>query len=447
MSALNQYLELYSQHRELVDSNSARLLNALRPAAYNMLKGMTLPKGGSDNYENCDLEEMLAPDYGINIANVPIDVNPAATFSCDVPTLSRSLSMLINDTYTSTSTAEENGVVVCSLREAARNYPEIVSTYYSKAAQLSNPVVALDTLLAQDGYFLYVKRGTRLGHPLQLVNILENGQPLMAVRRLLIIIEDEAEARLLVCDHTQNPEIDFLSLETVEIFVGKNAIFDYYSLEESSQKTNRISSLYLTQQEGSNVTIDGLTLFNGTTRNEYFCRFEGENALLNLYGLAIEDEKRRLSTYTKISHLKPHCKSEELFKYTADDNASASFTGRIYVDYGAVGTEAYQANRNIVGSDTASVTSRPELEIYNDDVKCSHGCAIGRLDQMQLFYMRTRGLSEDTARLLLKQAFMSDVIDKIGIPKLRDKLHMMVERRFAGERSACRNCNLGKCAK
>lgn len=448
MSALNQYLDLYSQHQDLVDSNSAHILNALRPEAYKALKKMQLPKAGSDNYENCDMEALLAPDYGLNIANVPIDVNPSATFRCDVPTLSRSLSMLINDSYASTSAPlQEEGMVVCSLREAATRYPDIVAQYYGKAADMNNPAVALDTLLVQDGYFLYVKRGAKISHPLQLVNILENGAPLMAVRRLLIILEDEAEARLLVCDHTQNPDIDFLSLETVEIFVGRNAVFDYYSLEESSQKTHRISSLYLKQQEGSNVTVDGLTLFNGTTRNEYYCRLDGENATLSLYGLAIEDEERRLSTYSNISHLKPHCKSDELFKYTADDSATASFTGRIFVDYGAVGTEAYQANRNIIGSDTATVTSRPELEIYNDDVKCSHGCAIGRLDQMQLFYMRTRGLSEPMARLLLKQAFMADVIDKIGIPVLRDKLHLMVERRFAGEKSSCHNCNVGLCGK
>lgn len=448
MSAINQYLELYSEHKDLVDSNSSHVLNEHRPEAYRVLKDMVLPKAGSDNYENCDLEAVLAPDYGLNIAKVPIEVNPSATFRCDVPTLSRSLSMLINDSYAATdSFVQQEGVEVCSLKEAARKYPELVAENYGKIAQLSNPLVALDTLLAQDGYFLYVKRGSKLQHPLQLVNILENGAPLMAVRRLLIVVEDDAQAKLLVCDHTQNPDVDFLTLETVEIFVGKNATFDYYSLEESSRKTSRLSTLFLRQKEGSNVTIDGLTLFNGTTRNEYYCSFEGKNANLNLSGLAIEDDERKISTYSNISHKMPDCKSDELFKYTVDNNASAAFTGRIFVDYGATGTEAYQANRNIIGSDSATITSRPELEIYNDDVKCSHGCAIGRLDQMQLFYMRTRGLSDEMARLLLKQAFMADVIEKIEIPVLRDKLHLMVERRFAGEKSACRNCSLSGCAK
>lgn len=444
MSALNQYIDLYETNRDLINNHSANPLNRLREDALKTLKEKPLPHKGADNYENCDLESMLAPDFGINLAKVNIDVDPRDTFRCDVPTLSAKLSMLINDTYAQTpgEWGLPDGVDVGSLRKAAILHPELIEKYYGKGAEIGNPVVALNTLLAQDGYFLHIKKGTKLTSPLQLVNILENGAPLMAVRRLLIILEEDTEAKLLVCDHTQNPDEEFLGLETVEIFAGKNAKFDYYSLEESSTKTSRISVLYLNQEENSKVSIDGLTLFNGTTRNEYYCRLLGENAELKLYGLGIEDEQRELSTYSKISHLEPNCKSDELFKYTADDKASASFTGRIYVDYGASGTEAYQANRNIIGSDEAKVMSRPELEIYNDDVKCSHGTAIGRLDQNQLFYMRTRGLDDNTAKLLLKQAFMSDVIERIDIPSLRDKLHFMVERRFAGEKSACRNCSL-----
>ncbi len=163
---------------------------------------------------------------------------------------------------------------------------------------------------------------------------------------------------------------------------------------------------------------------------------------MNLYVITIEEYQISVTTYSYICHNHPDCKTDELFKHTADDEAIASFTGRIFVDYGASGTEAYQANRNLIGSDSAKIMSRPELEIYNDDVKCSHGSAIGRLDQNQLFYLRTRGLDEAEAKLLLKQAFMADVIDKIGIPNLRDKLHLMVERRFAGEKSACHNCSL-----
>lgn len=443
MSALRQYINLYKENIGLIDANGAGPLNRLRPEACQRLENTALPKAGSDNYENCDLEGMLAPDYGLNVAKLNIDVNPHATFRCDVPAISSSLFMLINDSFAETADSYRQlpeGVEVGSLRKFALDYPREIEKYYGRIADLENQVVALDTMLVQDGLYLRVKKGIKVEKPIQLVNILENGMPLMAVRRLLIVVEDDAEATLLVCDHTQNPDVGFLALETVEIFAGKNSRFDYYSLEESTEKTSRISALYLNQDAGSKVSIDGMTLYNGITRNEYYTRFCGEGAELHLYGMGIEDRQRRISTYSRIDHAEAHCMSDELFKFTLDDEAKGAFTGRIHVDYGAVKTEAYQSNRNLVGSDDAQMLSRPELEIYNDDVKCSHGTAIGRLNEAQLFYMRTRGLDEATARLLLKQAFMADVIDRVKVDALRERLHMMVERRYGGESSSCSSC-------
>ncbi len=445
MSALNQYLDLYRSHRDTLDRHSAPALNALRAAAGQVLEESVLPACDTDNYENCDLEGMLAPDYGLNIAKVNMGVDPKVTFRCDVPMLSTALFMLVNDTFAETSRSRANlpdGVEIGSLRAMAEKEPALVAKYYGAAADMGNPVVALDTLLAQDGLFLRVRKGVKVEKPIQLINILDSVAPLMAVRRILVIIEEDAAAKLLVCDHTQNQNVDFLALETVEIFVDKRGEFDYYSLEESSEKTSRISALYLRQEAYSKVGIDGITLFNGTTRNEYYCTFGGEEGDLHLYGMGIEDRNRKVSTFTRIEHNAPRCRSNELFKYTLDDTAAGAFTGRIYVAPGAVKTEAYQSNRNLLGSDDAKMHTRPELEIYNDDVKCSHGSAIGQLDANQMFYMRTRGLDEATARLLLKQAFMADVIDGIRVDSLRERLHIMTERRFAGEASACAGCSV-----
>lgn len=442
MSALKQYLNLYREYHSLIDSHSVPGINAWRPGAAKILEDTVLPKANYGNYKNCDLNAMLAPDYGLNIARLDIDVNPAATFRCDVPTLTPTPFIVVNDTVTESGCRElPEGVFAGSLCEFANKEPELFDRFYGKAADMTNPAVALDSLLVQDGFVLLVRKGVRLDRPLQLVNILQNGAPLMAVRRILVIIEDEADARLLVCDHTQNPETDFLALETIEIFAGRDSRFDFYSLEESTPRTTRISALYLKQDRGSRVVIDGITLYNGNSRNEYYCSLLDEGASLRLLGMGIEDEIRTLSSYSRIEHLAPRCKSDELFRFTADDRARAAFIGRIFVAPGAVGTEAYQSNRNLVGSDEAKIESQPELEIYNDDVKCSHGSAVGQLDPLQLFYMRTRGLSEVTARLLLKQAFMADIIDGIGVESLRDRLRLLVERRFSGSASACASCS------
>lgn len=443
VNALQQYIDLYRDNRDLTESNSASLLNSFREGAYSRLCNMQLPEKGSEDYELSDLNAMLTPDYGLNLGRVPLGVDPSHSFRCDVPNLSTTLFMLLNDSWAETDISRRalpDGVIICPLRKAADDYPDLISKYYGKAAETDNTLVALNTMLVQDGFFMYVPKGVRLEKPVQLVNIFAGNMPMMAVRRLLIVIDDDAEARLLVCDHTQNEAQDFLSLQTIEIFAGKNASFDLYDLEESTLRTSRLSSMYLRQESGSNVLIDGITLFNGTTRNEYHCTFAGEDCELRLLGMAIEDDNRQIDNYTMIRHLSPRCQSNELFKYVVDDEAKGAFAGRIYVADGAVKTEAYQSNRNLVGSDRARMMSKPQLEIYNDDVKCSHGSATGQLDPMQLFYMRTRGLSDTTARLLLKQAFMSDVIEGVRLPMVRDRLRLLVERRLSGEKKLCQDC-------
>lgn len=447
MSALTQYIELYRDHRELVDGNSARVLNERRPEALKALENMTLPRKGSENYETTDLGAVLAPDYGVNIARVNIDVNPAASFHCGVPNMSSSLFMLVNDIYAAPEASRlalPEGVEVGSLRYFAINHPEITAGHYGKLAEIGNPIVALNTLLAQDGIVVYVRKGVKVEKPLQFVNILQNGAPLMAVRRLLFILEEDAEVKILSCDHTQNPDVDFLSLQTIEVFAGKNSRLDFYDLEESTEKTSRLSALYLRQEEGSNVLIDGITLYNGNTRNEYFCTFAGEHAELRLLGMGIEDRRRHLDTYSRIEHCVKHCHTNELFKYVVDDEAVGAFAGLIHVLPGADKTEAYQSNRNIVGCDSARMFSKPQLEIYADDVKCSHGSTVGQLNEQALFYMQQRGINLDEAKLLLKFAFVGQVIDSIALEALRNRLHYLVEKRFRGELGKCEGCKLRK---
>lgn len=443
MNALAQYIDLYRNHRELIDANSCGPLNNLREEAAKRLEYMKLPKKGEENYENISLQDILTPDYGVNIARVNIDVNPAFSFRCNVPNISPALFFLVNDSFAAADNSSEGlpeGLTVTSLRTAGLNNPDLIERYYGKAAAQDNPIVLLDTLLAQDGIFIHVEKNVKVEKPLQIVNILQNGMPLMAARRVLIVLEEGASLSLLSCDHTQNPDTDFLSLSTTEIFCAPDSNINFYDMEESSERTNRLSALYIVQQERSHAVIDGMTLLNGQTRNEYYCRLDGREAELKLLGMGIEDSSRVLSTYSRIDHNATHCRSNELFKYSVDNNASGEFAGLIYVAPGAIKTEAYQSNRNLVGNDTARMFSKPQLEIYNDDVKCSHGSATGQLDELQIFYMRTRGLDLPTANLLLKQAFMSEVVDAVEIPALRERLHMLVERRFAGESFGCNSC-------
>lgn len=443
MTSLTQYIDLYKSHSDLVNNGSCGILNALRPDALELLENCVLPPKGSENYETTDLNELLAPDYGLNLARVNLDVNPAASFRCGVPNMTSALFFFRNDMYAEAAGARNDlpeGLFVGSLRQFCSSFPFEAQSHYGRIANLRNPLVALNTLLVQDGIVVRAKKGIKYSKPIQLVGVLENGMPLMAVRRILVIAEEEADIKLLVCDHTQTDNVKFLNLTTTEIFAGEGANVEFVEMEESSELTTRLASCYVSQGKGSHVSAVGVTLYNGITRNEYRCGFTGEEARLNLAGMAIEDCCRKVDTYSIVEHTLPACHTEELFKYVVDDEATATFSGLIKVEKGASKTEAYQNNRNIIGNDGARVFSKPTLEIYDDDVKCSHGSAIGSLDEKQIFYMRTRGLSEDEARFLLKQAFMADVIDSISMPDFRLRLHSLVERRFSGAKRDCASC-------
>lgn len=445
MSSLTQYIDLYTQNSGLVNRGGCGILNRHRPEALDILKNTVLPKKGSENYETTDLEEILAPDFGVNLARVNIDVNPSAPFRCGVPNMTTSLVIVQNDIYSETTDTHKNlpeGLYVGSLKNFCEEFPFMAENYYSHIADTRNPLVALNTLLVQDGVVVWAKEGVKYDKPIQIVGILENGTPLMAIRRILVIAEKNSDIKLLVCDHTQTDNVKFLNLEVTEIFVGENASVEFIEMEESSELTARLSSAYVRQEKHSRVSAVGITLYNGITRNEFHCGFSGEDASLLLAGMAIEDRKRKIDTYSVVEHTLPGCHTDELFKYVADDEAVAAFSGLIKVEKGADRTEAYQNSRNIIGSDKARVYSKPTLEIYDDDVKCSHGSAIGQLDPKQIFYMRTRGLSENEARFLLKQAFMSDVIERISMSDFRLRLHSLVERRFAGADRNCSSCKI-----
>lgn len=446
MNALTQYIDLFKEHSHLINENAARVMNFPRTDALKSLESKHLPKKGAENYENIDFSKILEHDYGLNIKRVNFNINASAPFRCGLPNITPSLYFLRNDLYSASSPAEKfvpEGAFIGSIREFCDKFPEIASKHYAKIADIDNPIVALNTLFAQDGIAIWLKKGVKLEKPVQIVNVLENGMPLMAVRRFLIIAEEDTKAEILMCDHTQTENVPFVALQTMEVYVGKNASVNIYEMEESTLLTSRLSSFYAEMNENSRLLADTITLFNGTTRNEYYVNIGGKGAELKLLGMAIEDLNRHIDILTRVEHNAEECHTDELFKYVVDEEASGSFAGLVKVNRGACKTEAFQSNRNIVGSDDAKIFSKPQLEIYEDDVKCSHGSATGQLDEMQVFYMQTRGIPENEAKLLLKQAFMSDVTDAVALPGLKERLHILIEKRFSGELSNCLHCNTG----
>lgn len=445
MNIEKQYIELYDQYHSLIDSHASPILNALREKAMSDFRVTGFPSPNDEEYKHTNIPDLFAPDYGLNLNRLEIPVNPYEVFRCDVPNLSTLLYFVVNDSFYTKENPKvklPEGVLIGSLNEMARSHPDLVQRYYGKQACTQNDgIVALNTAFVQDGFFLYVPKGVIIEKPIQLINILRGDADFMVNRRLLIILEEGAQARLLVCDHTMDKK-KFLSSQVTEIYAGKNAVFDYYDIEESSLNTNRITSTFVDQAEKSNVLINGITLHNGTTRNNYRMTFSGEHAEAHLCGMAIADKKQSVDNHTFINHAVPHCTSNELFKYVLNDSSTGSFSGRILVREGAQKTSAYQTNRNLCATKEAHMYTKPQLEIYADDVKCSHGATVGQLDENALFYLRSRGIPEAEARMLLMFAFTNDVIENVRMDALKDRLRQLVEKRFRGELDKCAGCNI-----
>ena len=447
MKAEQQYIDLFAQCEDLVCRESSGVMNAPRTAALADFERLGFPSSRAEDYRYTDVSRSFAPDYGMNLKRVKIPVNPQDVFHCDVPNLSTSLYFVVNDSFYHQALPKAHlpeGVYAGSLKDFSDERPEVAARYYGKLATSSkNGIVALNTMFAQDGFVVYVPQGVAVERPIQLVNIFRSDVDLMANRRVLVIMEPRSEAKLLVCDHSIDT-VRFLANQVIEVFVGEGASFDYYDLEESSDTTTRFSSLFVKQEAESNVVINGITLTNGLTRNDYQVELLGERAETTLCGMSILDKEQHVDTYTHITHAVPRCKSNELFKNVLNDQAVGAFSGRILVREGADKTEAYQSNRNLCATREARMYSKPQLEIYADDVKCSHGMTTGQLDEEAIFYMRSRGISLEEARMLLSVAFTSDVIDHVRVEALRDRLHRLVEKRFRGELAKCAGCRICK---
>ena len=336
------------------------------------------------------------------------------------------------------------GVFAGSMQKFSDLYPDQFQKYYAKIADSSdNGIVAYNTMFAQDGFVIYVPKNVAVEKPLQLINILRGGVDLNVNRRLLIIAEENAHVKLLVCDHAVD-DVHFVVTQVTEVFTDVSAQVDIYELEENSEKVTRLNNLFSEQKDKSKVVTSSITLHNGYTRNNFRFRLLGEHAEAHAGGLAICDKEQHIDNYAFLDHSKPNCMSDELFKTVLNDKATGVFCGKILVEKDAQKTLAYQTNRNLLNSDSAQMFAKPQLEIYADDVKCSHGLTTGHLDEESLFYMRSRGIDKEEARLLLLVAFTRDVVDLVRIPSLQERLVTLISKRFRGELLRCGNCNVCK---
>ena len=445
MSHAQEYIDIFDHNRALIDEPCAPLLNAARERASVQFKSMGFPGIKDENWLHSNVAKRFATDYGMNLGRVEVKADTQSLFTCDVPNLKTHQAFIVNDTFRDSTGGKSlpQGVILAGLNETAEKYPTLLQPYYDALAVAGDNIAQFNTMFAQDGVVLYVPKGCVVEETIQIVTLLQANVEMLSNRRLLVILEENSCASLLICDHS-SMEKQTLSTQVMEVFLGRGAKFNLYELEETSHSNTRLGHLFVRQEADSVFNHSNITLTNGFTRNSVNVALEGRGAEANVNGLAIGDKEQHIDNRTLVDHKTSDCNSTELYKYILDEHSTGVFAGKMLIRPDAQHTNSQQTNRNLCLTNDAHMYAQPQLEIYADDVKCSHGSTVGQLDENALFYMQQRGIPADEARHLLMYAFAGEVIENIRIEALRDRLHMLVEKRLRGELNHCKRCAMCK---
>jgi len=323
------------------------------------------------------------------------------------------------------------GVIVSGLAQGRTEHPDVLEKHLGRHAKFDqHAFVALNTAFYRDGALLYVPRGVVLERPIQLLFLARPGaEPEVNYPRNLIVAEETSQLRV-VEQYATLGEGRHLTCPVTEVVVGPGAVVDHYKLQRESIDAFHMGTLQVYQSRDSAFSSHSISWGGDLVRNDVNAILDGEGSDSNLNGLYMVEGTQLIDNHMRVEHVKPHCSSHELYKGILEGRSRAVFNGRIYVHKGAQKTDAKQTNRNLLLSKEALVNSNPQLEIFADDVKCTHGSTVGQLDDLAVFYLRSRGIGEDAARSLLTYAFASDIVSRIKVDSLRRNLEEFLFRRL-----------------
>ena len=417
----------------------------LRLDALKSFKKSGLPHKKLEKWRNTDLSKWYQKNFNPTLQNERFEQKVNDLFECTVQGFDSMVLSILNGSYYSPEELKvqklDNGVIVGSLYNAQKQYPEYFKDNFGKIAPSeTNGFTAINTAIAEDGLFIYVPDNTIMERPIQLIKLV-NRPGLMLNTRNLIILGKNSSLTFLHCDDSINHDDSLINTLT-EVQLGENANLDLYKLQNLNDQTALLNNTFFNMERNSRLKTNVLSFNGGLIRNELHINLNGEGADADINGLYLMDKKQHIDNQVYVKHNAPHCNSNELFKGILDDEAKGVFNGYIYVARDAQKTNAFQRNNNILMKSTATVNTMPFLEIYADDVMCSHGATVGQLDNEALFYLMQRGIPFEDANMLLMFAFVAEITDKINIDSLKTNIDDMVKKRLRGQLSICDRCVL-----
>lgn len=386
--------------------------------ALTALDSMNFPTTREEAWKYTRLGKIATSTYATCDSLIPANVNK-------LDGLDAYYLVFINGVFdeSSSDTISEEGVTVNVLSQL-ENSPENLGKLTSH-----EPIFqAINNAFLNNGVFVHVARKKSLSKPVVIINKATEGNFATNFRNVFIA-EESAQAHVIQLFDSDEESNGFTNVVT-EAWVAPNANFSFDKWQNEGKAHNHIATELVEQEKDATFNINTITTGGLLTRNDLVIRVNGENGLSNLNGLYFGNEKQHIDNHTTVDHRVPHCESNELYKGIVNDQAKAVFNGKVFVRRDAQKTNAFQQNANILMTDDATVNSKPELEIYADDVKCSHGSVTGQFDEQAVFYLRARGIGEQSARNLLVQAFAADVTNKITIDALRKHIEAYMEGQF-----------------
>lgn len=417
---------------ELQASTPDSALNSWRKEGYQEFAQFGIPTFKNEEWKYTGIARVFDKDYTFAPAQ---DVGRELIEDAAIAGLQHANHLVfINGVYSEkdSNIVTKEGIEICSLNEAAKGaHKDVVAEYFGKSNLfIKDGIHALNMSLMEDGIFILVKKNQVIEEPVYINQIFDTTQNhSFATPRSLIVVEENAKVQIVESYHTKG-SMDSFSNEVMEVIAKENSIVEFYKIQNDAPNAHHAGTTHIRQVGTCLVHSFVLSLNGGMIRNNTDIIMEKEGNEAHMYGLYFLKGHTHVDNHTIVDNTKPNCYSNELYKGILDDYATGVFSGKIYVRPDAQKINAYQSNKNILLSDAATINTKPQLEIFADDVKCSHGCTIGRLDEEALYYFRARGISEQLATSMLLRAFAEEVVEQIKIDSLKEYVEGLIDERL-----------------
>jgi len=420
------FQQLVEGFQEQTNAQETDALAKLRQEAFDSFRQQGFPTVKNEDWKYTNIHKLVNKTY---VLNPDVDIEGLDFSKADIPNFDAHRIVLVNGQYVLafSSLEEEVGLTVKPIDEAD-DESNFIKHFAQHADKTGSAMVALNTALYTSGLFIEVAKGKVLQKPIHIVHVATGDADFFTQTRNLIVLEPNAEAEIVESFITIDGAATNVQNKVTEIVVCENAKLQHYYIQIAEATSHYFNHTEVYQEKYSlynnyNCNFPGPSF----VRNDINVRLDAENVESHLYGINLTSENQFVDNHTVVDHMKPHCESYEWYKNIPQDTSTAVFNGKIFVREDAQKTNAFQQNNNMLIGDKSTVYTKPQLEIFADDVKCSHGCTMGQFDEEALFYLRARGIGEESARLLLVHAFAFDVTTRFSNPIIREYVENLVD--------------------